>query len=158
MTPSTNFRLLSASLLLAVSLILTAGCGGGPTRASVEGTVTYEGAPVDGGEISFIALDAKGFNADAEIKDGKYSIAAAKGPALGNQRVRILWAKKTGKQVVGSDPPNMVDETIQVIPSKYNNPSILTADIKSGKNTFNFELKYEAEQPAGKGKNKVNRD
>jgi hypothetical protein len=155
MTRSTILRYFSASVLLVVSLFLAAGCGGGPPRASVEGTVTYDGTPIDGGQISFLSVEAKGLNADAEIKDGKYHLDANKGPALGGQRVRILWFKKTGKQVVGNDPPNLVDETIQVIPKKYNDPTGLTADIKAGKNTFNFELKYEKERPGGK---KVNRD
>jgi hypothetical protein len=140
MNRSTNFRIVSATVLLTASLLLTAGCGG-PPRAAVEGTVTLDGAPIDGGQIFFLGADAKSVGAEAEIQGGKYSLDARKGPGLGAQKVRILWLKKTGRQVVGSDPPNKVDETIQVVPKKYNSPTMLTADIKPGKNTgIDFKL------------------
>ena len=59
-----------------------------------------------------------------------------------NQReTTVVWHKKTGKQVVGSDPPNKEDETIQVIPEKYNKASELKVDLTSGSNTHDFPLK-----------------
>ena len=63
------------------------------------------------------------------------------GPPPGKYRVEIVWYKKTGKQVVGSDPPNKEDETIQVIPEKYNKASELKVDLTSGSNTHDFPLK-----------------
>jgi len=107
----------------------------------VQGTVTFDGTPVDGGRIMFIAADPKGVHAHADINQGKYSIDAAKGPSVGKHRVEILWYKLTGKKVVGSDPPNLVDEKIQLIPEQYNGKSTLTQEVTSGVNTFNFDLK-----------------
>ena len=129
-----------ASLLLVFSVFLLTGCGDGISRATVQGAVTLDGTPIDGGRIMFIAPDKTG-NAAADIKDGKFSVPAAKGPSIGTHRVEIVWYKKTGKQVVGSDPPNMVEETIQVVPKKYNAKSGELAEIKAGANTFNFDLK-----------------
>ncbi len=143
MTHLSRLRILSASVLLVSSLLLATGCGdSGPPRAGAEGTVTFDGAPIDGGRIMFIAADKKGgANAHADIKDGKYALPIGKGPSPGGHRVEIVWFKKTGKQIVGSDPPNLVDEKIQVLPKNYNTASTLSADIKSGKNTVNFDLK-----------------
>src|SRR5262245_24500941 len=125
--------------MLFVALAATAGCGGG--RASVDGTVTLDNVPVDGGMIYFFPDVGKADNGHAEIKDGKYSLASGQGPPPGNYRVEIVWHKKTGKQVVGSDPPNKEEETIQVIPEKYNKSSELKVEIKAGSNTHDFPLK-----------------
>src|SRR5260370_41190549 len=115
------------------------GCGA-PSRAGVQGNVTLDGAPVDGGKIMFIAAGAMG-NAHADIKEGKYELAAGQGHSLGTYRIEIYWYKKTGKKVVGSDPPNLVEEKIQLIPEKYNTKSSVKEEIKPGMNIFNYDLK-----------------
>jgi hypothetical protein len=138
------FGLVLAVLLPAGALV--SGCGGSGDRQPVEGTVTLNGKPVDGGMILFLpAEDNKGdagkFNkAHATIRDGKYALEAADGPNTGKYKVQIVWNRKTGKQVPG-DGPNMIDETEQVVPLIYNAQSTVVVDIKSGKNTFNYELK-----------------
>jgi hypothetical protein len=132
-----SFRL--AGVLVALSSFVMTGCGDS-NRAGVQGNVTLDGAPVDGGRIMFIAPDAKG-NAHADIKEGKYELAAGQGPSLGTYRIEIYWYKKTGKKVVGNDPPNLVDEKIQLIPKKYNTKSSVKEEIKPGMNTFNYDLK-----------------
>jgi hypothetical protein len=116
------------------------GCGDSG-RAGVQGSITLDGAPVDGGRIMFIPTDPKGHNAYGDIKEGKYEVVADKGPSLGTHKVEILWFKKTGKKVVGSDPPNLVEEKIQLIPEKYNKKSSVKEEIKPGMNTFNYDLK-----------------
>jgi hypothetical protein len=131
---------LVAGLFIALSSLVVTGCGESG-RSGVQGTVNLDGKPVDGGRISFIPPDPKGVYAHADIKEGKYELDARQGPGLGTCRVVIVWYKKTGKKVVGSDPPNLVEETKQVIPDKYNDKSSLKEEIKPGMNTFNYELK-----------------
>jgi len=128
-----------AGVLVALSSFALSGCGDSG-RAGVQGNVTLDGAPVDGGKIMFIAADAKG-NAHADIKEGKYELATGQGPTLGTYRIEIYWYKKTGKKVVGSDPPNLVEEKVQLIPAKYNTKSPVKEEIKPGMNTFNYDLK-----------------
>jgi hypothetical protein len=127
-------------MLLAVVLLGVSGCGG--NRAAVEGTVTFDKEPVDGGMILFFPeKEAKTHKGRADIVNGSYRISSGDAPPPGKYRVEIVWYKKTGKQVVSKgDPPNMEDETIQVIPEKYNTKSILTADLKAGSNTENYAL------------------
>lgn len=134
-------------------LVALAGCGGGSTsRVPVEGTVTFDGKPVDGGSISFI-LEGTTTTAPvgAVIKDGRYAVEAEKGPVPGKYKVEIVWNKTTGKTVPNtSDPGTTTDETKQVIPSRYNSKTELTANITSGPNTVNFDLKAGGPVDSGK--------
>jgi hypothetical protein len=134
---------LLALLALACSLALLVGCGsGGP---SAEGTVTFNGAPVDGGKIIFVPSGGAGpvkvRPASADIKDGKYFVDDLHNLTPGPYRVEIFWKQKTGKKVVNrSDPPNKIDETRQVIPPKYNKASRATVEVKPGANKFDYTL------------------
>ncbi len=122
-------------------LVLLAGCGGGTT--TLEGQVTFGGQPVDGGAIVLIPQGSKDPATGARIVNGKY-VATAKADKLppGTYKVQINWLKPTGKKVKSeTDADQMVDETQEVIPLEYNVQSKLTAEIKSGSNTANFELK-----------------
>ena len=132
---------------LAVALVAVAGCGG--SGASVEGSVTFNGEAVDSGGINFIPEDASGKPSGGEIKNGKYSIAADRGPKPGKYKVQITWQKKTGKTIIDkTDTGAKQDETFQAIPEAFNSQTTLTADIKSGANSgVNFDLKGAANQP-----------
>jgi hypothetical protein len=125
-------------LPLALVVFGLSGCG----KPGVSGRVTFDGQPVDGGAITFV--QEGGVNAQrvgGQINDGKYNISTEKMPP-GKYKVEIVWNKKTGKQLPNpNDAGTMVDETKQVIPIKYNSNSELSAEIKSGANTADFELK-----------------
>lgn len=121
----------------ALPIVLLAGCGGGASR--IEGTVTLDSQPVDGGTITFVSASGSE-NAGGKIQGGKYSIESKLTP--GTYKVEINWFKSTGKTIPNkSDPGTNQDETKQVIATEYNKQSKLTAEIKSGSNTANFELK-----------------
>jgi hypothetical protein len=130
--------------LLGLALLLTAGCGSrGGNRAAVSGAVTFDGQPVDGGAIVFLPQGdgpADRPKSGAGIEAGRYAIPAEKGPAPGKYRVEIRWPRPTGKQIPSDDPPNLMDETRQVIPDKFNSRSELTCDVQPGKNNFDFPL------------------
>jgi hypothetical protein len=135
---------LAALVLVAAPLLLT-GCSG---SCPVEGTVTLDGQPVDGGIIEFQPADgAPGTSrttVHADIKNGKYSLGGGNGPAAGSYKVAIHWLKKTGRQVdVTGDAGNKQDETQECVPARYNSQSTTVVEIKSGTNTFNYELHSE---------------
>jgi len=130
---------------LVLALAVLAGCSSSK-RVPVSGTVTFDGKPVDGGVIAFlpegdVAPGGKG-TVSGEIVEGKYSLPSGRGPDAGKYKVQITWNKKTGKQIdTPGDPGTKMDDTVQVIPPKYNKQTILTAEIKSGSNdNVNFEL------------------
>jgi hypothetical protein len=130
-----------AATLLSFALLVPVltGCGG----SAVTGKVTLDGRPVDGGSIIFISSGTlEKTQIGGEIVRGTYTLTGGRIPGPGTQRVEISWLKKTGNKVpMGDDPGNFRNETVQVIPLRYNTQSELTADLKgTGKNTFNFAL------------------
>ncbi|MFH1924018.1 MAG: hypothetical protein ABIP48_29540 [Planctomycetota bacterium] len=128
---------------LAVLLVVIAGCDGS-NRAGVTGEVTLDGQPVEDGTISFVP--SGGAAAWGDIKGGRYSISAAEGPGVGTSRVEIRWDRKTGKKspaVPPAPPDTMIEETEEAVPARYNAESELKAEVKSGKNTFDFKLEAE---------------
>jgi len=129
---------------LAALLVVTVGCTGSK-QAAVTGEVTLDGDPVDGGTINFIPTggDTAGVTAWGKIEGGRYSIPASEGPAVGPNRVEIRWDRKTGKTIPAvppAPPDTMIEETAQAVPARYNTESELKAEVKSGKNTFDFKL------------------
>ena len=92
---SDHLRLLREAAFAAVSLVLLAlpGCSGskeGPIRASVTGTVTFDGKPLEKGTIRFVPLDgAGGPKTSTSIEAGTFILPAEAGPTMGEHRVEI---------------------------------------------------------------------
>jgi hypothetical protein len=133
---------------LAFVLLLGLGlqsCSGEPPyvgekRYAVQGTVSYDGEPVHNGMIAFIGSGQQ-YSTGGVILDGKYSIEQNKGPNAGKYTVEIRWSKPTGKKRKDNDTGEMIDETKEAIPQKYNAASQLTAEVKEGETKFDFDLK-----------------
>jgi hypothetical protein len=124
------YRLGFATLLLCAF-----GCGaGGPSKYRVTGTVTFDGQPVDGGEIIFVPVD-KGIAPDAgRIENGGYDLLVK----AGKKRVEI----RASRPVLGGKPNPMGPVYEDYIPAKYSAHSTLAADVKAeGANHFDYELK-----------------
>jgi hypothetical protein len=84
----------SLSILLFPVLVTLVGCGGGsdqPKFANVSGTVTYNGKPLEKGQITF-QTDGRGPTA-SDIVDGKYTGQAM----VGSNRVAIAAFRKAAK-------------------------------------------------------------
>jgi uncharacterized protein (DUF2141 family) len=126
----------------AIALVLFGAAAGCSSGTSVDGTVNLDGSPVDGGTIiMFQSADNQRKNVvSGPITGGKYSLKSRE-LVPGTYQVEIVWNKKTGKKIMSSDPPNMIDETKQVIPKSWNVESKQTIQVKSGANTHNFEPK-----------------
>jgi hypothetical protein len=125
-----------------VLLPLLLGCGG---ALSVSGTVTYDGKPIEDGQISFLPVDGKGTPAGAPIVGGKYRID--KGLDVGQRRVEIL-----GNRKVEIDPKSPEAERYGSIKHKVigdlvpadaigNNQKV---DVTESSRTFDFHLKGKA--------------
>jgi hypothetical protein len=132
-----------ANLLLAALTLLalaTAGCNSS-SRQGIEGTVKFDGTPLADGLISFLPqAGTAGPTAGSRITQGAYHIDRAKSLLPGSYRVEISGWRKTGgkkKDMFGRE----VDETEQIVPSRYNKDSELTVDVADDRSTqFDFDL------------------
>lgn len=123
-------RLTSQFLMLGTALLLS-GCGQGdrPPIGTVSGTVTMDGEPFSGVIVSFMpesGRPATGISDDS----GRYSleyVQGVKGCKVGPAKV-VFFAPTGGTMS-------------HAIPPKYQAESELSADVKSGSNTFDFDLK-----------------
>lgn len=115
----------------------------------VSGSITYQGKPVDFGDILFHPQmkNTGGLFAQGKVVGGKYSLDADHGPLVGKNVVRIHGYKMTGRKrldIAGkslSDAPEMVDELMPYIPEKFNEASEITVEIESaGSDRLDFNL------------------
>lgn len=136
-------RLALACVFATLTSSILVGCGAsGPAKGSVSGKVTYKGQPVPKGTVTFVAVDAKGRNATGAINpDGSFTLQTENpgdGAILGDYKVTI----SARDDVVLDYTPTKPVPPKMLAPAKYESPesSGLTATVKSGSNTFNWEL------------------
>jgi hypothetical protein len=132
-------RAIPAAAVLAV-LCVCAGCG---SRVRVEGDLTLDGKPVDGGEILFLQGTGPGSDkGHAPIQGGKYVLNGepAKNLTPGSYTIQIHWIQKLNPP--GPDAPNADTGAAvkDLIPQKYNAKTTLTRDLTLGTNKVDFEL------------------
>lgn len=133
----------TAALVAGLAAVL-AGCGR-PVPASLEGTVTFRGRPVQAGAIRLFPGGATpGHGAGAAVTDGRYRIEAGRGLVAGTYRIEMVGFEGTGKTVPAEDlqpgQPETVPETVQILPPRYNEESQLVVTVKAGENTHDLAL------------------
>lgn len=83
-------RPINLLVLLALCVISTlVGCGG--STGSVQGSVSYEGTPIQKGMITFTPVDGKGSIVGCNIENGKYS---ATGVTPGKNVLSVVAVKE----------------------------------------------------------------
>ncbi|WP_417388437.1 carboxypeptidase-like regulatory domain-containing protein [Gimesia sp.] len=134
-----NFhKFLCAICLLTTTLI--AGCSGGgadtPKLGQVSGTITLDGQPLTQASVTFQPQSGAP-SVGMTDASGKYELAYTpdtKGAIPGQHTVRI---SKMGE-------PGSPNDTEDQVPAKFNQNSKLTAEVKEGENTVNFDLDSKA--------------
>lgn len=123
--------------LCFVLLVWLVGCGGPahPDVGRVSGIVTLDGQPLPEATVMFQPTQGRASIATTDPA-GKYSLLyldGVPGALLGSHKVIIRT------EIPGEDgqPPIAKEK----LPKKYHEQSELTAEVKPGSNTFNFELK-----------------
>lgn len=118
------------------------GCGrGGPERYELSGAISYDGQPVENGDIIFSPLDsATGKASGGPIVAGRYSIASHEGPTAGKYRVEIIAMRPSGKKNAGEGTTPPADLMEQYIPSAYNDDSKFEVEIGDDKHNLDFSL------------------
>lgn len=126
--------------LAVLGLYWISGCGEGTgDRQKISGTVYLKGQLLDQATIEFYPAEKVPPAAAADIQNGKYSIAVAKGLSPGSYRVVI--SSMSGQAPAADQPPGEAPEYKERIPAKYNAQSKLKAEVKAGvENIFDFKL------------------
>ena len=141
--------MLQRVLLGCACIGLLGGCGGasGPEKVTLSGKVTYQGKPLEDGDISFRPVP--GTNApptSTVIKNGHYTAGDRAAIASGTFNVQINGYKKREgavKDSAGIERPG-VDNREQILPEKFNTKSTIEqVTIVKGKSsqTKDFDLK-----------------
>lgn len=141
----------------ALLIVSMAGCGdGGPSVYPVTGTVTYNGAPVENAQVTFIPeAGAPGIGqTDAA---GKYTISTRgkNGAVLGANKVTVTKISTAASTMPANPTPEDMmkaaqeanaptTKSEQMLPNKYGTAfsSGLTAEVTTDEsaNVFDFEL------------------
>lgn len=146
-----------AGLVACGFALAVVGCGGDglPKRYSVSGTITYKGANVPKGTISFVPEDqTNGRAAESSIVDGRYTLSTTgneDGALPGSYMVRIVAVEQDMSQVKAKagggagrqdDVYAAMKSAKQLIPAKYQETSTsgLTAKVEERSNTIDFPL------------------
>ena len=130
--------------IVALSLVASGllGCSGAVVeKAEVEGTVTYNGNPVETGMIRFLPKDGTvGPMAAGAISFGKYKVTAIGGVPIGNHKVEIeAWVERPDLRP--ADVPMAPMPREAYIPAKYNTSTELEATVVSGSTApIDFDL------------------
>ncbi len=145
-----------AARLLAACLLVAPGCSddGLGKRYQVTGTVTYNGKPLERGQVNFLSTTPEGRPASGDIEAGRYRLTtqtSGDGAMPGKYRVTIVamdvdLTKAIEKQQGGM--PHQQDiikanrKAKRMIPAKYEAPetSGLEREVKEQSNTFDFPL------------------
>lgn len=135
--------------ILSMSLVTHSGCGPSdqPDLGEVTGTITLDGKPLSGIDVVFQPVSGRPARGKTDA-DGKYEltyIRQTKGTKIGSNRVEIApsedgEAEESAGEEDGKPASKPSKSGKPKIPPKYNVRSELKADVKAGKNTFDFKL------------------
>lgn len=125
-------------LFCLASLVLS-GCGDGVDNSAVSGTVTLDGAPLEGAIVEFQPTTGRA-SVGVSDAEGNYTLAltaSISGAIIGDHKVTITTAQApSGGE--GNEP--LVEGRKELLPAKYNTATELTAKVESGSNTIDFDL------------------
>jgi hypothetical protein len=134
------FRLAFFAVMLAAPAL--SGCG--QSASTLHGKVTYEGAPVHRGQITFTPADGHGIARSGPIESGSYTIENV---PPGKKTVQIIGVKQihfskthAEEAAAAKNGPPKVAETADEVPANAigNNKAVETA---TGAQEMNFDLK-----------------
>ncbi|WP_222434821.1 peptidase associated/transthyretin-like domain-containing protein [Blastopirellula retiformator] len=140
--------ILTASV--AVCFVGCSGNGNTPPLGEVSGHVTLNGAPLDGATVEFDPENGRP-SIGVTDADGNYTLqfrAGASGALVGKHSVRIR-SQRSASGGEGSEAA--VAARSETVPSEYNDDTNLSAEVKSGSNTFDFNLEGKRSKRAAAG-------
>ena len=117
----------------ALGLLLLVGCDRDP-HVTVTGTATYDGKPIEVGEIILQPEDGVAPSAGGTIENGRYTLRVMPG-------AKKVWINASKLVPVGNARAKDF-EPVSLIPPQYNYRTTLTLEVPPGTDTeANFDLK-----------------
>jgi len=155
---SKMFRRIFCFASISLAGFALVGCSGGqaenpdwPKRYPASGTVTYQGKPIEGAEVTFTSRIGNSTGAGKTDSSGRFKLTThieGDGVVAGPQEVaihRVNVVDKTPKDVdVSAGGVAIPPEITWIIPEKYSisSKSGLSANVtEAGPNYFKFDLK-----------------
>ncbi len=132
-----------AAVCLTAPLLL-AGCGdSGPKRVEVSGVVTWKGAPVKSGTVTFLPPSGTGGAAGgASIQDGQFRVPESVGLTPGEYKVAVNYPDPKLPPPNPNDPPGKPVEPREMLPATFNSNTTLRAEVAADRpNELTYDLK-----------------
>lgn len=129
------YQLIPAGFLFALAF----GCDSGPRTGDVKGTVTFKGAPVREGLVTYLN-PVEGGGAESKIDgEGNYEM---KKVVVGDYLVIVTPLVEIKDTDPGKSPPAPVEKPAKDIPVKYRQQgtSPLKAKVAEGKNVIDLPM------------------
>ena len=125
----------AAIVAIAVVAAIAGGCKQGPEFAEVTGTVTIDGVPTPGVQVTF----------EPQSQDPRKILAAAYGMTDANGTYRLLRRGREAGAPLGLHHVRMLPVEQEggkntVIHPRYQANNAIWAEVKSGKNVIDFDL------------------
>ncbi len=130
---------------MGVLACITAGCG---SFTAVNGTVTYEGQPLEKGSIAFLPVDGLGPSAGGLIVNGRYRVEHL---TPGKKIIQIVGVKavrfarssedmaRLAKEAAARADTTGIIERADVVPADAQGNNV-TIVLKPGRQTMDFHL------------------
>jgi hypothetical protein len=124
------------------AIVILVGCDNSNNNlAVVQGTIKFDGKPIEKGSIGFVPVDGATGTAGGEIRNGQYSVKVP----LGLMKVYVGGVPKVvGMKEVKEGPGGKGGPiTVESIPKKYSDQqeTELRLEVKSGANQKDWDLK-----------------
>lgn len=134
-------------IILCGALFAIYGCSSTPDDmpevGTVTGVVTLDGKPLEQAQVSFSPENGRTSTGTTDAS-GTYELTytpTVQGAKIGKHSVRISTFQEPEGDLDNEEKLKGGRE--ELVPEKYNKQTTLTADVKAGENTFDFELKSE---------------
>jgi hypothetical protein len=136
--------------LVALVAVFASGCGESSNLLPATGTITYQGKPLANATVTFIP-EKGDMSTGTTDASGKYEMKTRGKPGANPGKNMVSVTKQdlqgVNTSMTAEDMKNMASKGASftpknLVPIKYSNPmqSGLTADVQSGKSTFDFAL------------------
>ncbi len=136
---SVSFQRMLVACAAAACLGLGCGGGDGPQLGNVTGTITMNGAPVPGLNVTFVPQDKGSPSYGGTDENGRYRLLFNQhrsGAELGKHNVVI-----ENREPETDDSGNRILSGVVVtVPQKYSQPGTLSTEVHAGQNQLDFAL------------------